>query len=91
VYDTSEQGQRQYRRVVGLIWGLYILIPVMFLMMGCSVLEPSHDCEILGGDSVNGFEVGCPEYRQDPIKHEEQEYLNRCKNPLNDEECVLVA
>ena len=46
---------------------------------------------IVGGDSVNGIEVACPEYRQDPIKHEEHEgYQNRCKDPLS-EDCVLVA
>ncbi len=32
MYDTSEKGQKQYRRVVGLIYGLYILIPLMFLL-----------------------------------------------------------
>jgi hypothetical protein len=73
VYDTSEKGQRQYRRVVGLIYGLYVLIPLLFLM-GCASFEPSHDCKIIGGDSVNGIDVSCPEeYRQDPIKHEEHE------------------
>jgi hypothetical protein len=91
VYDTSEKGQRQYRRVVGLIYGLYVLIPLLFLM-GCASFEPSHDCKIIGGDSVNGIDVSCPEeYRQDPIKHEEHEgYQNRCRDPLS-EDCVLVA
>ena len=91
MYDTSEKGQRQYRRVVGLIHGLYILIPLLFLM-GCASFEPSHDCKIIGGDSVNGIDVSCPEeYRQDPIKHEEHEgYQNRCRDPLS-EDCVLVA
>lgn len=32
MYDISEKGQRQYRRVEALIWGLYILIPIMFLL-----------------------------------------------------------
>lgn len=91
MYDTSEKGQRQYRRVVGLIYGLYVLIPLLFLM-GCASFEPSHDCKIIGGDSVNGIDVSCPEeYRQDPIKHEEHEgYQNRCRDPLS-EDCVLVA
>ena len=91
MYDTSEKGQRQYRRVVGLIYGLYVLIPLLFLM-GCASFEPSHDSKIIGGDSVNGIDVSCPEeYRQDPIKHEEHEgYQNRCRDPLS-EDCVLVA
>lgn len=32
MYDISEKGQRQYRRVERLLWGLYILIPVLFLL-----------------------------------------------------------
>ena len=31
MYDNSEKGEKQYRRVVGLIYGLYILIPLMFV------------------------------------------------------------
>ena len=38
MYDITEQGQRQYRRVVGLIWGLYILIPLLFFVTGCSAV-----------------------------------------------------
>ena len=92
MYDISDRGQRQYRRVVGLIYGLYIIIPLLFLLW-CAGFEPSHDCMIVGGDRVNGIEVACPEYRQDPIKHEEHEdsiYRNNCKDPLS-EDCVLVA
>ena len=90
MYDISDKGQRQYRRVVGLIYGLYVLIPLLFLL-GCATYEPSHDCKIVGGARVNGIEVACPEYRQDPIKHEEHEgYQNRCEDPLS-EDCVLVA
>ena len=89
MYDISDRGQRQYRRVVGLIYGLYILIPLLFLL-GCAGFEPSHDCMIVGGDSVNGVDLACPEYRQDPIKHEDNEYRNKCEDPLS-EDCVLVA
>ncbi len=32
MYDTSEKGEKQYRRVVGLIYGLYVLIPLSFLL-----------------------------------------------------------
>ena len=46
---------------------------------------------IVGGDSVNGIEVACPEYRQDPIKHEDMEYRNNCPNGPLSEECILVA
>jgi len=38
VYDISEQGQRQYRRVERLLWGLYILIPLLFFVSGCSAV-----------------------------------------------------
>ena len=38
MYDITEKGQRQYRRVVGLIWGLYILIPLLFFVTGCSAV-----------------------------------------------------
>ena len=90
MYDISEKGQRQYRRVVGLIWGLYVLIPLLFLL-GCASYEAPHDCRIVGGDSINGIEVACPEYRQDPIKHEDHEVIrNNCKDYL-DEDCRLVA
>tara|TARA_Y100000592_G_C5477465_1_gene323164 strand:+ start:770 stop:1042 length:273 start_codon:yes stop_codon:yes gene_type:complete len=90
MYDITEKGEKQYRRVVRLIYGLYILIPLVFLL-GCAGLEPTHDCMIVGGDSVNGIEVACPDYRQDPIKHEDHEdYRNNCKDPLSDD-CILVA
>ena len=39
MYDITEKGQRQYKRVVRLIWGLYILIPALFLITGCSTVE----------------------------------------------------
>ena len=68
------------------------LIQLLFLL-GCAGFEQSHDCMIVGGDRVNGIEVACPEYRQDPINHEEHEdsiYRNNCKDPLS-EDCVLVA
>lgn len=38
MYDITEKGQRQYRRVVGLLWGLYILIPLLFFVSGCSAV-----------------------------------------------------
>mgnify|MGYP001175004762 FL=1 len=64
---------------------------VLAVLPSCATYEPSHDCKIVGGDSVNGIEVACPDYRQDPIKHEEHEdYRNNCKDPLS-EDCVLVA
>jgi len=31
MYDTSEKGERQFKRVEYLLWGLYIFIPFMFL------------------------------------------------------------
>tara|TARA_B100000963_G_scaffold195085_1_gene169715 strand:- start:6817 stop:7035 length:219 start_codon:yes stop_codon:yes gene_type:complete len=42
MYDITEKGEKQYRRVVRLIYGLYILIPLVFLL-GCAGLEPIHD------------------------------------------------
>jgi len=73
MYDISERGQRQYRRVVSMIWGLYILIPLLFLL-GCATNEPVE-----------------PEFRQDPIHHEDHEYKNKCPDgPLVDG-CVMVA
>ena len=38
MYDITEKGQRQYRRVVRLIWGLYVLIPLLIFVSGCSAV-----------------------------------------------------
>ena len=35
MYDISEKGEKQFKRVERLIWGLYILIPVLLLTTGC--------------------------------------------------------
>ena len=75
---------RRIRRILTIFF-------VLAVLPYCATYEPSHDCKIVGGDSVNGIEVACPDYRQDPIKHEEHEdYRNNCKDPLS-EDCVLVA
>ncbi len=33
MYDISEKGEKQFKRVERLIWGLYILIPVMVFVI----------------------------------------------------------
>ena len=33
MYDISEKGVKQFKRVERLIWGLYILIPVVFILI----------------------------------------------------------
>ena len=38
MYDITEKGQRQYKRVVRLIWGLYVLIPLLIFVSGCSAV-----------------------------------------------------
>lgn len=68
-----------------------LTLSILGFLYGCAGFEPSHDCKIIGGDSVNGIEVACPEYRQDPIKHEDMEYRNNCPEGPLSEECILVA
>ena len=33
MYDISEKSEKQFKRVERLIWGLYILIPVVFILI----------------------------------------------------------
>ena len=33
MYDISEKGEMQLKRVERLFWGLYILIPVVFILI----------------------------------------------------------
>ena len=33
MYDISEKGEKQFKRVERLIWGLYILFPVVFILI----------------------------------------------------------
>ena len=48
MYDISEKGEKQFKRVERLIWGLYILIPILFFTTGCS-----NTIEILDGLCFN--------------------------------------
>ena len=37
MYDISEKGERQYKRVKYLIYGLYVFIPLVMILSSVSV------------------------------------------------------
>jgi len=91
MYDITEKGQRQYKRVVRLIWGLYILIPALFLITGCSTVE------VLDGLCYNDKDGTyiCPT-EEVPIEHQQQDQWEQCEPFLDHDaeawsNCMMIA
>ena len=60
MYDITEKGERQYKRVKLGLYGLYILIPVLFLM-GCNTTEEFDNDNLRNYyDYIDPKNIKCP-------------------------------